>query len=123
MTVAFTSIMAIFIVERVDEKTGTTSIAPLVIAGILTILYWRQACDFSCFFPLFFDDLRPYALIQFLPCIIIPLMTILIPPMYTHSSYWLWAAGQCFSFTPRFSSPSSSSPSFSLPRLIPIDFG
>ncbi|CAL9764267.1 unnamed protein product [Musa acuminata subsp. burmannicoides] len=82
MTVAFTSIMAIFIIERVDEKTGTTSIAPLVIAGILTILYWR-----------FFDDLRPYALIQFLPCIIIPLMAILIPPMYTHSSYWLWAAG------------------------------
>ncbi|KAG6488913.1 hypothetical protein ZIOFF_050168 [Zingiber officinale] len=81
MTVAFTSIMAIFIIERVDEKTGTTSIAPLVIAGIFSILYWR-----------FFDDLRPYALVQFLPCIIIPLMAILIPPMYTHSSYWLWAA-------------------------------
>lgn len=39
----------------------------------------------------FFDDLRPYAVIQFMPCIVIPVMTIVIPPMYTHSSYWLWA--------------------------------
>ncbi|XP_008781500.1 uncharacterized protein LOC103701271 [Phoenix dactylifera] len=82
MTIAFTSIMAIFIIERIDEKTGMTSIAPLVMAGIISILYWR-----------FFDDLRLYALVQFVPCIIIPLMAILIPPMYTHSAYWLWAAG------------------------------
>lgn len=82
MTIAFTSIMAIFIIERIDEKTGKTSIIPLVLAGILSILYWR-----------FFDDLRPYALVQLAPCIIIPLMAIVIPPMYTHSTYWLWAAG------------------------------
>ncbi|KAJ3683240.1 hypothetical protein LUZ60_013467 [Juncus effusus] len=82
MTVAFTSIMAIFIIERVDEKQGTISILPLVLAGVLSIMYWR-----------FFDDLRPYAIVQFLPCIIIPVMAIIIPPMYTHSSYWLWAAG------------------------------
>ncbi|KMZ63281.1 Alkaline phytoceramidase (APHC) [Zostera marina] len=81
MTVAFTSIVAIFIIERIDEKTGTASIIPLFIAGILSILYW-----------IFFDDLRPYALVQFVPCIVIPLMAILMPPMYTHSSYWLWAA-------------------------------
>ncbi|KAH0451523.1 hypothetical protein IEQ34_018822 [Dendrobium chrysotoxum] len=78
MTIAFTSIVAIFIIERIDEKTGTTSIAPLIVAGVLSIL--------------FFDDLRPYAVVQFLPCIAIPLMTILMPPMYSHSTYWLWAA-------------------------------
>ncbi|XP_031504510.1 uncharacterized protein LOC116267084 [Nymphaea colorata] len=82
MTIAFTSIMAVFIIERIDEKTGTTSLLPLLAAGIISILYWR-----------FFDDLRPYALVQFVPCIVIPLMAILIPPMYTHSIYWLWAAG------------------------------
>ncbi|KHN11231.1 hypothetical protein glysoja_023295 [Glycine soja] len=83
MTVAFTSIMAIFIIERIDERKGTVSIIPLVLAGIISIVYWRQ----------FFDDLRPYALVQFVPCIVIPLMAILLPPMYTHSTYWLWAAG------------------------------
>ncbi|KAK4789732.1 hypothetical protein SAY86_017036 [Trapa natans] len=41
----------------------------------------------------FFDDLRPYAIVQFVPCIAIPIMAVLLPPMYTHSTYWLWAAG------------------------------
>ncbi|KAF8411767.1 hypothetical protein HHK36_004325 [Tetracentron sinense] len=79
MTIAFTSIIAIFIIERVDEKKGMSSIIPLIMAGIISIL--------------FFDDLRPYALVQFVPCIAIPLMAILLPSMYTHSTYWLWAAG------------------------------
>lgn len=82
MTIAFTSIMAIFIIERINEQKGTLSIIPLLLAGVLSIIYWW-----------FFDDLRPYALIQFVPCIAIPLMAILLPPMYTHSAYWLWAAG------------------------------
>ncbi|XP_010538389.1 PREDICTED: uncharacterized protein LOC104812760 [Tarenaya hassleriana] len=82
MTIAFTSIMAIFVIERIDEHKGTLSIVPLLLAGLVSILYWR-----------FFDDLRPYALVQFVPCIVIPLMAILLPPMYTHSTYWLWAAG------------------------------
>ncbi|XP_047974362.1 uncharacterized protein LOC125216649 [Salvia hispanica] len=82
MTVAFTSIIAIFIIERVDARKGTFSIIPLTLAGVVSILYWR-----------FFDDLRPYAVIQFVPCIAIPVMAILLPPMYTHSTYWLWAAG------------------------------
>ncbi|CAO1941030.1 unnamed protein product [Urochloa humidicola] len=82
MTIAFTSIMAIFIIERVDERAGAKSLAPLVIAGALSILYWS-----------YYDDLRPYAVVQFVPCIAIPVMAIVIPPMYTHSSYWLWAAG------------------------------
>ncbi|KAF5813831.1 putative alkaline ceramidase [Helianthus annuus] len=82
MTIAFTSIIAIFIIERIDERKGTYSIIPLLLVGAVSILYWR-----------FFDDLRPYALVQFVPCIAIPLMAIMLPPMYTHSSYWLWAAG------------------------------
>lgn len=82
MTLAFTSIIGIFIIERIDERKGTLSLIPLLLAGIISILYWR-----------FFDDLRPYAAVQFVPCLAIPLMAILLPPMYTHSTYWLWAAG------------------------------
>ncbi|XP_057748784.1 uncharacterized protein LOC130967789 [Arachis stenosperma] len=82
MTIAFTSIVAIFIIERIDERKGMISIIPLLLIGIISIVYWR-----------FFDDLRPYAVVQFAPCIAIPLMAILLPPMYTHSTYWLWAAG------------------------------
>ncbi|CAL5357705.1 unnamed protein product [Camellia sinensis] len=82
MTIAFTSIVAIFIIERIDEQKGTVSILPLLLAGVISMLYWRL-----------FDDLHPYALVQFVPCIVIPIMAILLPPMYTHSTFWLWAAG------------------------------
>lgn len=82
MTIAFTSIMGIFIIERIDERKGTLSLIPLLLAGLVSIFYWS-----------FFDDLRPYAVVQFVPCIVIPVMAILLPPMYTHSTYWLWAAG------------------------------
>ncbi|PPS14670.1 hypothetical protein GOBAR_AA05936 [Gossypium barbadense] len=88
MTIAFTSIMAIFIIERIDEQKGTISIIPLLLAGVVSILY--VLLQILCC--RFFDDLRPYAVVQFVPCIVIPLMAILLPPMYTHSTYWLWAA-------------------------------
>ncbi|KAL8168326.1 hypothetical protein V2J09_009825 [Rumex salicifolius] len=78
MTIAFVSIAAIFVIERIDERKGTLFIIPFLVAGVVSIL--------------FFEDLRPYAVVQFLPCIAIPLMAILVPPMYTHSTYWFWAA-------------------------------
>ncbi|KAL3820460.1 hypothetical protein ACJIZ3_006365 [Penstemon smallii] len=83
MTVAYTSVIAIFMIERVDSRKGTFCIIPLLLAGVVNILYGGK----------FFDDLRPYALVQFVPFIAIPVMAILLPPMYTHSTYWLWAAG------------------------------
>ncbi|XP_061365815.1 uncharacterized protein LOC133309088 [Gastrolobium bilobum] len=82
MTVTFAAMMAILIIERIDVKKGTISIVPLIMAGIISSVYWR-----------FFGDIRVYLLAQIVPCIAIPLMAILLPPMYTHSMYWLWAAG------------------------------
>ncbi|KAJ7541909.1 hypothetical protein O6H91_10G081800 [Diphasiastrum complanatum] len=82
MAVAYSSIMSVFVVERIDERTGNASLFPLIAAGIVSIAYWRFA-----------DDLRFYMLVHFIPSIAIPAMTIALPPKYTHSSYWLWAAG------------------------------
>ncbi|KAI5066892.1 hypothetical protein GOP47_0017420 [Adiantum capillus-veneris] len=81
MTIAFSSIMAVFIIERIDERRGTASLVPLLLAGIVSVAYWR-----------FSDDLRPYAIVQFVPCVAIPAMTVSLPPKYTHSLYWLWVA-------------------------------
>ncbi|KAH1251000.1 hypothetical protein HKD37_05G013831 [Glycine soja] len=41
----------------------------------------------------FFGDIRLYVLAQGASCIAIPLMATLLPPMYTHSTYWLWTSG------------------------------
>jgi hypothetical protein len=63
MTIAFTSVMAIFIIERVDERAGAKSLAPLVITGALSIMYWRQV------FPMFSNILpfREYFFFCFQP--------------------------------------------------------
>ncbi|GLJ05613.1 hypothetical protein SUGI_0021180 [Cryptomeria japonica] len=82
VTVALTSVMVIFIIERIDERTGTAFLFPILMLSTVSIAYWR-----------FFDDLRPYAFVQFIPFIAIPAMTVLLPPKYTHSIYWLWSAG------------------------------
>lgn len=56
MTIAFTSIMALFIMERIDEKTGTISIIPLLLAGIISIMYWRQVLSLSLFLGVHFNQ-------------------------------------------------------------------
>ncbi len=60
---------------------------------------WTPALNamFACLWCRFANDLRPYALVQFVPCLAIPIMAILLPPKYSHSSYWLWAAGHLLS--------------------------
>ncbi|KAK7399608.1 hypothetical protein VNO78_10793 [Psophocarpus tetragonolobus] len=82
MAVAFASLLAILIIERIDAKKGSISIVLLVTAGIISIVYWR-----------FCGDIRLYLLAQSGSCIAISLMATLLPPMYSHSTYWLWASG------------------------------
>ncbi|XP_013624892.1 PREDICTED: uncharacterized protein LOC106331095 [Brassica oleracea var. oleracea] len=38
-----------------------------------------------------FNDLRLYMTFQLIPCRAIPLITVLLPPKYTHSRFWLLA--------------------------------
>lgn len=40
MTIAFSSVMAVFIIERIDEVTGRASLAPLLGAGVVSVGYW-----------------------------------------------------------------------------------
>ena len=48
MTVAFASLMATLIIERIDPKKGTHAIVPLIMIGIISNVYWRQ--DYFFFF-------------------------------------------------------------------------
>lgn len=40
-----------------------------------------------------FNDLRLCMTFQLIPCLVIPVMAVLLPPKYTHSRFWLWATG------------------------------
>ncbi|KAE9595110.1 putative ceramidase [Lupinus albus] len=68
MTVAFTSIVAIFIIERVDERKGMISIIPLVLVGIISILYWRQAYYSLVILFTIFHFLSLYCYLKFSDC-------------------------------------------------------
>jgi hypothetical protein len=81
MTFAFMAILSNVIEERVDARVGRALLWPLVALGIVSLLIWLK-----------FDDLRLYGLVQFFPCVVLPLMIWLLPPKYTGSSYWVLAA-------------------------------
>ncbi|GAQ90032.1 hypothetical protein KFL_005910070 [Klebsormidium nitens] len=81
MTVAFTSLVVLFVVERLSERGGTVALLPALAAGIASVAYWRLT-----------DDLRPYLLVQFVPLLLLPALALLTPAKYSHSAAWLGAA-------------------------------
>ncbi|MED6119357.1 hypothetical protein PIB30_010864 [Stylosanthes scabra] len=62
MAVTFASLVATLITERIDEKKGIISIAPLNIGAISAVVYWRQA-----YFPIFAWNLIRFRLHYFNP--------------------------------------------------------
>lgn len=79
MTVAFMAVFSIVISESIKEKTGRTLLVPLLLLGLLSILYWAG-----------FDDLRLYALVQFYPILAIPVILVFFRSRYTMEwGYWV----------------------------------
>jgi hypothetical protein len=76
MTIAFMGLFAAILGEYIEENLGTILLAPAVIAGFLSVLYWR-----------WFDDLRFYLWIQLIALLIIPLAMVLFQRRHTHQ--WL----------------------------------
>jgi hypothetical protein len=76
MTIVFMSIFAATIGERVSMKAGEKLLFPLLILGGLSVIYWRTS-----------GDLRPYALVQFVPMIAIPILLLRSPS----NSAAMWA--------------------------------
>ena len=65
MTIVFTAMMSIVISEFIDLKAGKLLFIPLLLLGIISIIYWVIQ-----------DDLRLYALIQYYPILAIPIILI-----------------------------------------------
>ncbi|KAL3744483.1 hypothetical protein ACJRO7_013706 [Eucalyptus globulus] len=82
MMIAYSSLFSSFLVERVGKRTGLSFLSLLLFFSFLSAAYERT-----------FNDLRLRMMFQLIPCVVIPFMTLLFPPKYTHSRYWLWAAG------------------------------
>jgi hypothetical protein len=68
MTVAFMALTAAVVADRISWLAGRALLWPLVVAGLVSIAWWVRTEAAGA------GDLRPYALVQFLPMLLIPLI-------------------------------------------------
>ena len=68
LSALFPTVFAVVIGDRVSVAAGRALLAPLALGAVASVLWWQAT-----------DDLRAYALAQFLPILLIPLMLILLP--------------------------------------------
>jgi len=81
MTLVFMAFFSIIITERIHLKSGLYLLPVLLAVGAGSVIYWSVTESHGQ------GDLRPYALVQFLPVLMIPLMLLLFNPMYTGGRY------------------------------------
>ena len=85
MTVAFMALFSAVVADRVSPVLGRKLLWPLVAAGITSIAWWHVTEQAGA------GDLRFYALVQFLPMLLLPLILLLFRNGELESR-WLWAA-------------------------------
>lgn len=87
MTLVTTPIFAALVCERISVRGGLALLGPLVLAGVGSVIYWAWSEATG------HGDLRPYALAQYLPLLLVPLVIGIFAPRYTRASGYLWAVG------------------------------
>jgi len=81
MTIAFMSFVSVVVMERLHEKGGLILLPVLLIVGAASVFYWDHTESLG------HGDLRPYALVQFLPMLLLPLMFWLLSARYSGLKY------------------------------------
>ncbi len=71
MTIAFMSFVAIVVGEYLSPQLGSRLLVPLLVVGAGSVFYWGWTESLGR------GDLRAYALVQFLPMLLIPAMMVL----------------------------------------------
>jgi hypothetical protein len=84
MTIAFMSFFSILLAERISVSLARILFPLLIIAGISSIFYWQFSEQQG------HGDLRPYALIQFLPMLLSPVILLLFRSRYTRGIDIWW---------------------------------
>ncbi len=87
MTIGFMSLVTIIIAEYLSPKIGRQSLLPLLIVGALSVGWWAYTESVGD------GDLRPYAAVQFLPMLLIPLVAILYRGRSDLGRYIPWLIG------------------------------
>lgn len=81
MTISFMAFFSIVIGENIAIETGNRLLYPLVIAGMFSVVYWYWGELHNQ------GDLRFYALVQFMPMLLIPVILIIGRPQFESNGY------------------------------------
>lgn len=84
MTLAFMSLFAAVIGERLGVALGSRLLWPLLLLGAASVILWRLTEQAG------HGDVRLYGLVQFYPLVAIPLLIVLFPPRYS-GTILLWS--------------------------------
>lgn len=76
MTMVMMSFLAAIFSDRIGTRIGRRMLAPAVLLGIGSVLYWGMS-----------DDLRPYIFVQFFPLLLIPVLIGIFPSRFLATKY------------------------------------
>ena len=82
MTIGFAGLFSIIVGEFVSARIGRLLVIPLLIIGIVSVEYWIWTESLGA------GDLRLYAIVQFLPMLMIPFILLLYRPAIGHARYF-----------------------------------
>lgn len=87
MTIAFMSLFSAVLADRISLRVGRNMFPVLVAVGISSVFYWQWTESMGQ------GDLRPYALVQFLPMLLCIGIFALFKGRYSHALYFWQMAG------------------------------
>lgn len=82
MTIVFMALLAAVIAERIHSRLGAGLLLPFIFLGVWSVEIWRRGELTGL------GDLRFYAIVQFYPILILPLILWLFPARYTGEKAW-----------------------------------
>jgi len=84
MTITFMAFFTFVLSMHLGKKTGSLWLWPLIMVGIVSVFYWDYTESIGA------GDLRFYAMIQFLPMLLIPVVVLMFPTAsYNTASVWV----------------------------------
>ena len=84
MTISFMAFFSFVLSLHIDKKLGARVLWPLLTLGVVSVIYWAYTESMGV------GDLRFYAVIQFFPMILIPVVLILFPVTRYKQTYLWW---------------------------------
>jgi hypothetical protein len=87
MTIGFMSLVSIIVSEYFSPTLGRKFLVPALLVGAGSVVYWAYSESLGA------GDLRPYAIVQFLPMLLIPLVIVLYRTRSDLGQYVWWMIG------------------------------